>query len=267
MATLLLSSCVLDWDSLRQEGGAGDSGDEVIFNPGDATLDHVETSTNDDASADGGDVADSADDSDDGGDSASDDGQADATVDAGDDASDASGGDDASDASDASTCSYTFTGTLATYDFSLEPGNQVSTAASSSASGLTAGAISRSSAITAQSGAGSINSYNWATTTTIDTTRYYTLTLTPPAGCALGLTSMSVDNKASGSGPLDGAAATSADGFTSTTTFATTSVANVSLSVSGATSAVEIRIYGYDASLSAGTWRIQNTMTVSGSLK
>lgn len=278
------AGCALDWGSLKPDGGDGaDATDDTVVNPFDATTRDVSTDT----PADRADTADAADsawddsgldatsagDADDSGESdAGPDATADAT-DAGDasgasDASDASDAGEASDASDASdaSCAYTFTGTLATYDFSGEPGNQVSTAASSSAAGLTAGAISRSSAITAELGANSINSSDWATTTTLDATRYYTLTLTPPSKCALALTSISIETQVSGTGPADGAAATSSDGFSSKSTFTPGSTTSVSLSVSGATTAVEIRIYGYDASGTAGTMRIENTMTVSGSL-
>ncbi len=270
---------MLDWGSLMQDGGdASDAADEIIFTQPDAAKDSRSDAT--DAESQGDVVDDDSDDTESGLDATSDTGDdgsetsdasgdssstdaSDAGADAAD-AADASG--DASDASDASVCTYTFTGTLATYDFTGDPGNQASTAATSSASGLTAGAISRSTAITAQLGANSINSSNWATTTTLDATRYYTLTLTPPAQCALGLTSITVDTKVSGTGPADGAVATSNDSFVSTTTFTPGSVTSPSLSVSGATTAVEIRIYGYDATSSAGTFRIQNTMTVSGSL-
>jgi hypothetical protein len=274
---VLPSSCLLDWDSLRPDAGdASDAADEIIFNPLDAARDVAQSDAIDegdgtvgvdsglDAITDTGDEGTDA--SDASGDSSSLD-ASDAGADAADAADASNDADDASDATDASSCAYTFTGTLATYDFTGDPGNQTSTAASSSASGLTAGAIGRSSAITAALGANSINSSDWATTTTIDTTRYYTVTLTPPAQCALGLTSISVDTKVSSTGPADGAAATSNDSFVSTSTFTPGSITSVSLSVSGATTSVEIRIYGYDASSAAGTFRIENTMTIAGSLK
>src|SRR6185503_5794761 len=71
------------------------------------------------------------------------------------------------------TCATPFNGTLATFDFTNEPGNQTSTAASSTAAGVSAGALARSSALTAVSGASSINASNWTTASKLDATRYY----------------------------------------------------------------------------------------------
>ena len=41
----------------------------------------------------------------------------------------------------------------------------------------------------------------------------------------------------------------------------------MTLTVTGATTAIEVRVYGYNATGTGGTMRIENTMTVSGSLK
>ncbi len=166
---------------------------------------------------------------------------------------------------DSSTCLMSL-GVLTTYDFSGQPGNQASTAATSTMAGLTAGAVSRSSSISATAGADSINASDWSTST-VDPTRYYTFTLTPPSSCALDITSITIDTKASSTGPASGAIATSADKFATTTTFTPGTSATVSLSVSGSTSPVEVRIYGYDASGTLGTWRVETTLTASGAIK
>jgi len=163
-------------------------------------------------------------------------------------------------------CMFTFGGALATYDFTGQPGNETSASASSTASGITAGAIGRSTDLVPASGANSINSSNWSLST-LDTTLYYTLTITPPANCSMDITSVSLDTLASGTGPLDGAVATSDDGFTATSGFTPGTVTNVVLSVSDATNTIEIQIYGYNAFSTLGTMRIENTMTVSGSLQ
>ncbi len=159
-----------------------------------------------------------------------------------------------------------FTGVLATFDFTGEPGNQTSTNATTTASGVTATAFTRSSGVTATSGLDSINSSNWPTATSIDKTRYYTFTIKPSGSCALDLTSISVGSKSSSTGPANAAVATSADQFAATTTFAPGATGSEKLSVSGATGAVEVRVYGYGASSTSGTFRVGTTLTISGSL-
>ena len=163
-----------------------------------------------------------------------------------------------------STCTAA-TGTLVTYDFTGQPGNQTSTAAKSTMSGVSATALSRAAAVNAVSGANSINSSNWSTSG-IDATRYYTFTVTPPSGCTLDVTSIAIDTKTSTTGPTGAALGTSADTFASTTSFALNTTATATLTASSA-KALEIRVYGFDASSAAGTSRIENTLTVSGSVK
>ncbi len=162
--------------------------------------------------------------------------------------------------------SCSFTGVLATFDFTGEPGNQTSTNATTTATGVTATAFTRSSGVTATSGLDSINSSNWPTATSIDKTRYYTFTIKPSGSCALDLTSISVGSKSSSTGPVSAAVATSADQFATTTTFAPGATGSQKLSVTGATGSVEVRVYGYGASSTSGTFRVGTTLTISGSL-
>jgi hypothetical protein len=164
------------------------------------------------------------------------------------------------------SCASAFSGILASYDFSAQSGSETSVTVSSTATGVTAGSFRRASSLTASSGSGSINSTNWATSSSRDTTKYYSVSITPPAGCAMSLTSLGVDAAKSSTGPASGAAATDADSFASTSTAATSTTSTPALSVTGATGAVEIRIYGYHASGTSGTFRVQNTFTISGSL-
>jgi len=158
-----------------------------------------------------------------------------------------------------------YQGTLVTFDFTGEPGNQTSTAAKSAASGVTATAISRASALTATSGQDSINASEWSTSK-LDATRYYTFTLTPAAPCALDVTSLSITTKTSATGPADVSVATSDDDFAQTTSVTPNATATPALSVNGASGAVEIRVYGYDASGAGGTLRIESTLTATGAL-
>jgi hypothetical protein len=159
-----------------------------------------------------------------------------------------------------------FSGVLATYDFTGEPGNQSSTKPTSTATNVTAGSIARATSLTATTGVDSINASNWTTSTKIDTTRYYTFTLTPQSSCTLDVTKLSITTKTSSTGPANGSIATSADSFATTTSFTPNTTATPSLSVNGATGAVEIRIYGFGASGTGGTMRVDTTLTVSGAL-
>ncbi|MGH7281746.1 MAG: hypothetical protein ACRELY_09505, partial [Polyangiaceae bacterium] len=159
-----------------------------------------------------------------------------------------------------------FTGVLAAFDFTGAPGDQASTSPSSSAPGIGAGDVTRSSSVTGTTGADSMNSSGWGTGSSADTSKYYTFTITPDSKCALDITSVSVDSKASGTGPAKGAVATSDDSFGSKTAFTPGSAGSVTASVSGASGALEIRVYGYSASSGSGTFRVQNTLAVNGSL-
>jgi len=167
-------------------------------------------------------------------------------------------------ANESSTCAAS--GTLVTYDFTGAPGNQTSTAATSTTSGITAGAVARASTITPVSGANSINGSGWSTSS-LDSTRYYTLSISPPPSCTLSITSIDIDTKSSSTGPASASLATSADGFSTKTTVTTNASTSVAMSVTGVTSTLEVRVYGYAASGTAGTMRIENTLSVAGTLQ
>lgn len=165
------------------------------------------------------------------------------------------------------SCGSPFSGAIATFDFTGEPGSQASTPSKSSAPGATVGPVTRAQTVTAVAGLNSINASNWAMTTQPDTSRYFTFKITPPAGCTLDLSSASIDTKTSASGPTKGAVATSVDGFKTGTSFAAGAAGAVPMTVSGAMSAVEVRVYGWGAQSTSGTLRIQNTLTITGALK
>ncbi len=156
-------------------------------------------------------------------------------------------------------------GTLVSYDFTGEPGNQTTTAASSTMSGVTATGITRATVINAVSGANSMNGSNWSTAG-VDATRYYTFTITPPASCALDLASIAVDTKASTTGPASASVATSDDSFTSHASVTVNTTATATLSVTGSTKAVEVRVYFFGAGGTSGTARMESTLSVTGSV-
>ena len=164
------------------------------------------------------------------------------------------------------TCpSSGYSGTLAIFDLTGQPGSEVSAAATSTACGIVAGDLTRASAIKAVSGKDSINGSGWGSGSSADGTRYYTFSLTPGAGCSLDVKSVDLDVKASGTGPTTADVATSADSFGKhSASFAGTSSGTTTVSATGS-GAIEVRVYGYGASGSGGTLRIQNTMSVSGS--
>ena len=165
------------------------------------------------------------------------------------------------------SCATPFTGALATWSFTGESGSQAQTAATAMATGVTAGPVSRSSALTVASGVGSINSSGWSTAATLDSTKYYTFSVTPPSGCLMDLTHLSTDLKSSGTGPAKIDVATSADSFAATSSATPNAVSTPTLTVTGTTATIEIRVYGYMASATSGTLRIQNTLSITGALR
>jgi len=200
-------------------------------------------------------------------------GQADAGSDPGHDAStaDAAGGHDAPSAADASvdaapSCATPFTGVLATWTFTGEAGSQTATAGTTTTS-VTVGDVTRAAGLTAVSGSNAINASGWSTAATRDPDLYFTLTLEPPHGCTLTLTGIAIDTKASGTGPTSAEVATSDDGFTQAATVTINAATTPTLAVSDATGVVELRVYGFAASSTSGTFRLQNTLTVSGALE
>jgi hypothetical protein len=163
-------------------------------------------------------------------------------------------------------CADPYVGVLATWSFASQPGNEISVAAEGTGTGVTAGVVGRSSGVIADAGSASINSRDWATTATRDPTKYYTFSVTPPAGCSMSLTGMSIDAKASTSGPATAVIATSADGFSATTSVGTAGTTTEVLSVN-APGAVELRVYGYGATKTTGTFRIASNLVLSGSVQ
>jgi hypothetical protein len=162
-------------------------------------------------------------------------------------------------------------GLLATWAFAGQPGNQASTAAASSAPGATAGAVGRSADVVAATGADSMNANGWPMVATLDTTKgYYTLAITPPTGCTVSLTQASITARESGTGPSTLVAATSDDNFTQTTALTASSADATStptLSVTDAAASVEVRVFGYGASSADGTFRLDGTLTLTGSFQ
>jgi hypothetical protein len=166
--------------------------------------------------------------------------------------------------SDSSPCPGAgYTGAVATFDLSAQPGNETSVAAGPSAMGIVVGALSRSPSLRPESSAGSINASNWPTA---GDGGYYTFTVTPPSGCTLSLASLSIRVRASTDGPTEGDVATSTDGFaTHVGALVNDATSSVTMSAIGQ-AAIEVRIYGFSAKSPSGTYRVENTVSLSGSL-
>lgn len=168
------------------------------------------------------------------------------------------------DAASANPCA--FSGVLATYSFAGETGSQTQTAATSTATGIVAGPIKRAATVTATSGANSINSTSWPTATSVDLTKFYTFTIAPPSGCGMTISTISIDVKSSGTGPATGALATSSDNYATFKSVSTGAPSTVTASVTSS-SMLEVRVYGYGASSTGGTMRVQSTLTINGTLQ
>jgi hypothetical protein len=160
-----------------------------------------------------------------------------------------------------------FSGALATWSFTGETGTQASTAASASATGVTASALARSAGLTAVSGLSSINSSNWPTAAQLDATKYYAFSITPPASCMIAITTIEIDAKSSGTGPASAVAATSIDAYTQTTSVSTTAPETITLNTTATASPIEVRVYGFSATGVNGTLRLQQAVTVNGTIQ
>jgi hypothetical protein len=159
-----------------------------------------------------------------------------------------------------------FSGVLATYAFAGETGSQTQTVATTMATGVTAGPLKRAATLTATSGANSINSTNWPTAAQVDLTKFYTFTISPPSSCGMTISTIAIDVKSSGTGPATGALATSSDNFATFKTVSTGAPSTVTASVTSS-GMLEVRVYGYGASSTGGTMRVQSTLTINGSLQ
>jgi hypothetical protein len=158
-----------------------------------------------------------------------------------------------------------FTGVLATYAFAGETGTQAQTVATTMATGVTAGPFTRAATLTATSGANSMNSTNWPTAAQVDLTKFYAFTITPPSGCEMTVSTIALDVKSSGTGPATGALATSSDNFATFKTLSTGAPSTVTASVT-ANALLEVRVYGYSATSTGGSMRVQSTLTINGML-
>jgi endonuclease/exonuclease/phosphatase family metal-dependent hydrolase len=102
------------------------------------------------------------------------------------------------------------TETIVIWDFTGQPGDQVSTAASATADNITGLDVTRSTGLTPSSAGGSISASNWNGTND----RYFSFGFVVASGKKVSLTSLSLATRASNTGPRDMALLYSGDNFT-----------------------------------------------------
>ena len=164
-------------------------------------------------------------------------------------------------------CAMAASGELAAWDLTGQPGNQDATPATTTLTGVTAQPLTRSPSLVASAGTDSISSSNWPTAGQPDPASYYTLSLAAASGCSLALSSIMLDVKSSNTGPTSAALMTSEDGFAQSLPISTSTPGQVTLSIQGSTGSLELRVYGYSASATTGTMRIQNQLSITGAIE
>ena len=165
-------------------------------------------------------------------------------------------------------CTMPKTGTLATWVFTGQPGDQAATPVMTTAPGVVATDVTRAPALTAIAAMNSINASNWPMPAQVDATAYFTFAITPPAGCVLDIASVSINALASGTGPTAAVIAASPDNFAHTAPVSTTAPSTPAITtVTAVTAKAELRVYGYSASSAAGTLRLQTTLSIVGTIR
>ncbi|MEO0340935.1 MAG: hypothetical protein AAF242_17205, partial [Bacteroidota bacterium] len=150
---------------------------------------------------------------------------------------------------------------ILTFEFNGIAGNETSVPSNSNDANLMSSSISRGSDINASGNANRFNSTQWTTGSSIDLNEYLSFTISPNAGYEFNVSSIDINHQRSGTGPISFAIRSSIDGFTSNLgTFSITGDATtiqqstINLTITNQSSAVEIRIYGFDSEGSSGSW-------------
>jgi hypothetical protein len=160
-----------------------------------------------------------------------------------------------------------FAGTLVTFDTTPLAGSTVQLAPTSTGPGVTASALKRTG-VGVVGASGGLNANGWPTAG-VDLAKHFDFSISPPAGCAVRVSKISLAVAASSSGPQTAALATSADGYATPKPVAPSGVTvDIPLAAVGAASApLEIHLYGYSAQSATGTLRVTDVLTVTGSLE
>lgn len=130
---------------------------------------------------------------------------------------------------------------------------------------ITASGIGRGTGINASTAIDRYSATSW-NTVALDTTAFFTWTLTPKLASEIDFTSFVYTGQASGTGPTSFAFRSSVDGFTTdvgTPTASGTTIVLTDAAFQDITSAIEFRMYGWAASGGTGTFSI-NSFTFNG---
>lgn len=165
-------------------------------------------------------------------------------------------------------------GQLITFSFTGAAGNETSFAPDAQPSGAFVSDMSRGSGISPSSTSGTFNSSGWTTSSGIDANDYYTFSIAPDANYSLSVSSLTLDERRSGTGIRNWSVRSSLDDFGSDLSFFSVpddTLTRIAQSTAfgsafeSLSSAVEFRFYGFGAESGAGTWRIDNVQ-VNGTL-
>lgn len=158
-------------------------------------------------------------------------------------------------------------GQIAQYSFNGSVGNEASLPPDTQPDNGDLSDITRGIGINPSSSAGEFSSNGWSTGA-IDFGDYYTITISANLGFELTLTSIVFDERRSGTGIRDISVRSSLDGFlVDLATFNVPDNSNVrteTINLDGTFSnlpnseSVELRIYGYSAESTSGTWWVDN---------
>lgn len=156
---------------------------------------------------------------------------------------------------------------LINFSFNGSAGDEVSLAPDAQPAHLTISSMTRGSGVIASGAAGTFSAKSWTTGNTADLNDYFSFSITPQAGYELSLTSLILDEQRSGTGIQSWAVRSSLDSFVSdlgtfsvpdNTSLRSDQTTTLDASFNSITSAIEFRIYGYEAEGNAGTWRLDN---------
>lgn len=130
---------------------------------------------------------------------------------------------------------------------------------------ITVSGIGRGSGATGTGANDRYNANSW-NTTAIDTTAYFTFTLTPAANYEIDFVSFTYNGQASGTGPTSFAFRSSADSFTNNVGSPGATSGNIDLSAQqNVNAAREFRLYAWNTTNSGGTFSV-NDFTFNGSV-
>jgi len=158
-------------------------------------------------------------------------------------------------------------GQILTFDFAGLVGDEATAPSNSNATGIDPSTISRGSGVSANANADRFNSTGWTSGTVVDVNDYVEFTITPQSGYSISISSIQLYHQRSGSGPQEFALRTSLDSYNSnigtgnpfnngnvTTTQNNTVTTSGVTSLQNFASAITFRVFGYKATLAAGSW-------------